>query len=387
MCMCQLSTSATIEFVKVALVHDYLREYGGAERVLEALHETFPQAPVYVAYFNPKSLGSQAKRFSGWDIRTSWYQSFPFADKFVSPMRIFAPMMFESFDFSEYDVVISSSAIYFAKAVITKPKTLHIGYIHTPPKYLYGYATSFNYKRHWWTMIGAEFLNHFLRIYDYETSQRPDVLVANSKNVAERIKKFYRREAEIIFPPVNLSEFKGAKKKIGEYFVSLNRLWKGKGTDITIKACSQLNFPLKVAGEGPELSNLKKIAGKNVQFLGSVTDQERVKLLSEARALIVAVEDEDFGINAVEAFAAGTPVIAIKTGGYLETVIAGKTGEFFPSAGSGQVQETVENLVKVLETFDPKKYKPEDCIKQASKFSKERFQTEILELVEENLKD
>ncbi len=366
--------------MKVALVHDYLREYGGAERVLGDLHEIFPEAPVYTAYFNPEAMGKHGEKFKDWDIRTSWMQSVPFANKLISPFRIFAPLMFESFDFSEYDLVISSSsAVYFAKSVITKPETLHISYIHTPPRFLYGYTTSFNYKKHFITRIGGEIINHFLRIYDFEVSQRPDVLIGNSKNVQARIKKFYRRDSVVIYPPINLKEFKGAQGVKGEYFLALNRLVRGKGTEITVEACTKLGVPLKVAGSGPELERLKTLVGKSVEFLGNVSDQERVKLLAGAKALIVASEDEDFGITPVEAQAAGTPVIALRAGGYQETVVEGKTGEFFS-------EPIPESLMEVIEKFDTKKYKMEDLKKNAEKFSKERFKKEILELIEKNQK-
>ena len=375
--------------MKVALVHDYLREYGGAEKVVEVLHEMFPDAPVYTAYYNPQKLGIHAQRFKDWDIRTSWMQKVPFANSLLSPFRIFAPMMFESFDLSEYDVVISSSAIYFAKAVITKPQTRHIAYIHTPPKYLYGYTTSFNYKKRWRVRIGAETLNHFLRLLDFETSQRPDILVANSQAVAARINKFYRREAAVIYPPVDVDGFKSTKPKStgdNSYFLCLNRLWKGKGTDIVVKACTDLGLSLKVAGTGPERENLKQSAGSTIEFLGAVTDEEKCALYAGAKALIVATEDEDFGITVVEAMAAGTPVIALRRGGYLETVVEGTTGEFFdPSAPSNVADansvDVIKNLEEVLKRFDPKKYKAADCKKQAEKFSKERFKKEVIQLL------
>ena len=381
--------------MKVALTHDYLREYGGAERVLETLHEIFPEAPVYTAYFNPEAMGANGERFKSWDIRTSWMQRVPFANKLLSPFRIFAPMMFESFDLSEYDLVISSSsAVYFAKSVITKPETLHISYIHTPPRFLYGYTTSFNYKKHWWTRLGGELINHFLRIYDFEVSQRPDILVGNSKNVVKRINKFYRRDALVIYPPVSVSEFKGkreGKKGKGEYFLAMNRLVRGKGTEVIVSACTKLNLPLKVVGSGPELESLKKIAGSTVEFIGWVSDQDRIKLYESATALIVAAEDEDFGITPVEAQAGGIPVIAARAGGFLETVVEGKTGEFYTPGFLGDYQTyvdpvSVDNLVAVLEKWDPEKYKAEDCQKNAEKFSVERFKKEILDLVESEIK-
>lgn len=385
--------------MKIALVHDYLREYGGAERVLEVLHEIFPNAPVYTAYVNLELMGENGKRFKDWDIRPSWFQKFPFANQLLSPFRIFGPMMFESFDLFEYNLVISSSsATHLAKAVITKPETLHISYIHTPPRFLYGYTTSFNYKKHWWTKIGGEIINHFMRIYDFEVSQRPDILVANSKNVAERIRKFYRRESVVIYPPIDVDKFevKSKKSKVKsqkDYYLSVGRLVRGKGIDVIVEACTKLNVPLKVVGTGPELESLKfkvqSAKSKNIEFLGQVPDVDLPKLYAGAKATIVASEDEDFGIVPVESMAAGTPVIAPKAGGFLETVIdpstssgrGSKTGILY--GGPGMV--TVDALVEALREFKEEDFKAEELRKHAQKFSKERFKKEILELIEKNL--
>ncbi|HCE31330.1 hypothetical protein A2778_01605 [Candidatus Daviesbacteria bacterium RIFCSPHIGHO2_01_FULL_40_24] len=375
--------------LKVALVHDYLREYGGAERVLEVLHEIFPQAPLFTAYYNPEKLGENGKRFAGWDIRTSWFQKFPFANRLLSPFRIFGPMMFESFDLSEYDLVISSSsATHLAKAVITKPETLHLSYIHTPPRFLYGYVTSFNYKKHWWTRISGEIINHFMRIYDFEVSQRPDILIANSKNIAARIKKFYRRDSVVIYPPVDLELFAVGHSPLAakSYFLVLSRLVRGKGVEVVVEACGKLGLPLKVAGTGPQLDELKanseKLKAKSTEFLGWVSDEERIQLLQNAKALIVAAEDEDFGITSIEAQAVGTPVIAPASGGFLETVIDGKTGVLYGGPGVATADDLMEALQKFSAQGGPSSgWDPEDCIKNAEKFSKERFKKEILELV------
>lgn len=369
----------------MALVHDYLREYGGAERVLQALHEIWPEAPVFTAYYDPKALGIHAKNFKDWNIKTSVLQHLPFANELISPLRIFAPKIFESFDLSNYDLVISSCNLYFSKAVITKSGTRNLSYIHTPPRYLYGYTTSFNYKKHWWTRVMAEVMNHFLRVTDFETSQRPDVLIANSENVAKRIKKFYRRDSEIIYPPVDVEEMLKIRKLKGKYFLTLNRLSRGKGTEVAVEACSKLNLPLKVASNGGELKNLKKIAGKSVEFLGEVTEEEKAKLFSEAIALIACSEDEDFGITVVEAQAAGVPVIAARAGGHLETVIEGKTGEFYVPGFLGDFKTyvdpiSVDNLINVLENFKPSKYKEEDLRENAQKFSKENFKLSLQRL-------
>ena len=369
-------------------MHDYLREYGGAERVLEALHEIWPDAPVYTAYYNPASLGIHKSKFKDWNIKTSWIQSLPFANKLLSPFRIFAPGVFEGFDFSEFDLVISSCNTYFSKAVKIKKGAKSISYIHTPPRYLYGYTTSFNYKKHWWTRIIAEMMNHYLRVVDFETSQRPDMLIANSENVKARVKKFYRRDSEVIYPPVDVSELLKIKKQKGKYFLTLNRLSRGKGTEIAVAACTKLSLPLKVASNGGERSNLKKIAGKSVEFIGEVSEEEKGKLFSEAIALIACSEDEDFGITVVEAQAAGVPVIVAKAGGHLETVIPGKTGEFYMPGFLGDYQTyvdpiSVDNLVDALEKFNPSKYKESELRKNAEKFSMENFKKKILEISKE----
>jgi len=231
--------------LKVALVHDYLREYGGAERVVEDLHEIFPEAPLFTSYYNPSGLGGNAGRFKSWDIRTSWMQHVPFANRLISPFRIFAPLMFQSFNFTGYDMVISSDAIYFPKSINVPKNTLHICYIHTPPRYLYGYATSYNYKKHWWTRVGGEIMNHFLRIWDFQFAQKPDILVANSKNIQARIKKFYRRDSTVIYPGTDVEKCKvqsatlrlhsGQESKVRNYYLCLGRLVRSKGVEVAIE--------------------------------------------------------------------------------------------------------------------------------------------------------
>src|SRR4030042_4879449 len=204
--------------MKVALVHDFLIEYGGAERVLEALHEIWPKAPVYTAFYNPDSLGKNAKRFKNWRIITSWGTKLPFWKKLVSPYRIFAKSFFEKFDLSGFDLVISSSNMYMAKAVRV-PDGVHICYCHTPPRFLYGYPTALNWRKNPILRPVGEVINHFMRVWDFEAAQPPkgqgvgesesqsykgrvDYFIANSKEVQARIKKFYRRDSVVIYPPV-----------------------------------------------------------------------------------------------------------------------------------------------------------------------------------------
>jgi glycosyltransferase involved in cell wall biosynthesis len=378
-----------IYFMHVALVHDYLVEYGGAERVLEALYEIWPEAPLYTAYYNPKGLGPHAKKFKKWDIRESWAKYLPFMPQMLSPYRILAPLFFESFDFSKFNVVISSTDSYFAKSILTTPKALHICYCHTPPRALYGYPVGLQWKKFLPLRVLSEISTHFLRILDYVAAQRVDYFVANSKNTAARIKKFYRREARVVYPPVDIKggdeSLKQNKLGTGQaritnhesrgFFLFVSRLTQEKRADLAVKACSELGLPLKVVGGGPQEGRLRKIAGPTVEFLGYVSDRRLWQIYADCKAFIYPAEEQDFGIVPVEAMAAGKPVIALAQGGVLESVVPGKTGEFFKDP-------TVESLIRILKRFDISNYQSEDCIRQAKKFSKERFKVEIKKFVE-----
>lgn len=373
--------------MKIALVHDFLKEYGGGERVLEVLHEMFPEAPVFTAYYDEKAFKNRHLGLTAWNIKTSWMQNWSLGGRLISPFRIFAPSTFENFDLAEFDLIISSSSTYFANAVITAPGALHINYVHSPPRYLYGYATSYNYKKHWWTRISGEIANHFLRLWDFEISQRPDILVANSENIKKRIAKFYRREAVIIYPPIDVTAFSHQSSAIRQsdkkYYLSVGRLVRGKGIEDIVKAFTNLKLPLKVVGSGPLEKELKEISRENIEFLGHVKDEDLAGIYTGAKATIVASVDEDFGIVPIESQACGTPVLACESGGYLETVIPGKTGEFF---GGDRQQVTADSIINAVRDFDSKKYDPKDCQKQAEKFGKDRFKKEILELVKKNLR-
>ncbi|MCR4325104.1 MAG: glycosyltransferase [Candidatus Curtissbacteria bacterium] len=377
--------------MKVALVHDYLGEFGGAERVLLALSEIWPNAPIYTAFYRKDSPAYA--RFKGRKIITSWAQKVPFFNtKLHSPLRFLAPKIWNSFDFSNFDVVITSSSWYVTKGVKKGPGTIEICYCHTPPRYLYGYPTSVEWQKYFLVRMYALFINHYMRIYDFEAAQRVDYFIANSQNVARRIKKFYRRDADVIYPPVDLPKAKSVDSKRstvdGGYFLVVSRIVGGKGLKLAVEAANKLNVPLKVigkpAGYASEESNMKKIAGKNVDFLGYVSDRELAKLYAGARAFLALATDEDFGITPVEAMLCGTPVIAYRGGGYLETVIDGKTGVFFE-------QNSVESLTGALNSFmklEKKGTFDSVAIKRhAKKFGKERFKEEILEFVESKVKN
>lgn len=364
--------------MKVALVHDFLNQYGGAERVLEAIHEIFPYAPVYTSLYDPRKL---PLRMKNWDVRPFKLPKIPVVRYYTA----FYHLLFEKIDLSEYDLVISSSA-GFAKGVLTGSKTPHIAYIHTPPRFLYHYETEIKRRDIWIYRPVLAPLDNYFRIWDYTAAQRPDFMIANSKETAGRIRKFYGREATVIYPPVSLEpvassqeqETNDSRPMTNDYFLVVSRLAAYKRIDLAIEAANRLKIPLKIVGVGREEKRLKRMAGSTVEFLGFISDEELSKLYSNCQASIFPT-NEDFGITPIEAMSFGRPVIALAKGGALETVVAGKTGEFF-------AEETVDSLVEVWKSFDPSKYKAKDCIAQAKKFSKDRFKKEFSSFVESKLR-
>lgn len=365
--------------MKIALVHDYIKEYGGAEKVLKALHEIYPKAPIFTSVYLPKYLGPHRERFAKMDIRPSWLQKIPFKAKLISPFRLIAPKVFAAMDFSKYDVVIVSATGAYQPNIIKKGKAIQVCYCHTPPRYLYGYATARNWKRNPIFRVLGEFVNHFLRMVDFNSSRNVDYFIANSKEVASRIEKFYRRDSAVIYPPVDIENDTDMKKITvkRDYYLAGGRLARPKRVDIAVKACTKLKLPLIVfgktfAGYGKELT---KMAGPVVEFVGEATDEAKKLLMAEAKAFIFPSDSEDFGITPVEAMSVGTPVIAYRSGGVVESVVEGKTGVFFD-------QPTPESLIGAVKKFDKMNIRPEDCINQAKKFSKERFVKELTSFIQ-----
>lgn len=374
--------------MKIALVHDYIKEYGGAERVLEAMHDIWPQAPVYTTVYLPEFLGPHKKRFLDWNIIPSGLQNLPFVHKLISPIRLFTPWVFKQWDFSAFDaVIVSATGAYFPNLINHRPQTVHICYCHTPPRYLYGYPTARDWTKNIAMRVTASVANHFLRQTDFRSYQRPDVIIANSHEVQRRIEKFYRREATVIYPPVEIADHLDSKqyavssKQKKRYFITGGRLARAKHIDLIIKACNELQAPLKIFGRGfaDYDRELHTIAGPTIEFVGEVNDQDLTGLYSGAKALLFASEFEDFGIMPVEAQACGTPVIAYKSGGVLETVIDGKTGLFFDRLDT-------ESLITAIKKFDTLKIRADDCQKNAERFGKKRFQAELATFIKNNLK-
>jgi len=362
--------------MRIALVHDYINEFGGAERVLLALSEIWPEAPIYTAFYQRNSPAWE--RFKSKKIITSWVQKFPFFSRYLhSPLRFLAPLIWNSFDFTDYDLIMGSSGWYVTKGFEKKkPGAIEICYCHTPPRWLYGYKTSIEFQKYWPVRVYAAIIGHFMRMYDYKAAQRVDYFIANSKNVARRIKKFYGREPKVIYPPVELPKVPKVKKE--DYFLAVSRIVGGKGLNLAVEAAVKLGIKLKIAGKPAgyytEYKKLQGLSKGNIEFLGYVSDKELVKLYQGARVFLALAEDEDFGITPVEAMLCGTPVIAFRGGGYIESIIEGKTGVFFDKA-------TAASLIDAIKRFTAMKIYSQDCVAQARRFSEERFEKEMLQFV------
>lgn len=358
--------------MRVALVHDYLREYGGAERVLEALHAMFPEAPVFVALYDPKRLGKHAQRFAKWDIRQTKLAKYPLAQRLVSPYRIFAAHAFESLDLSEFDLIISSTNMYMAKAVRFGSKTKHISYVHTPPRSLYGYSTMTDWRKSPVTRVIGEVINTWMRYVDFQTAQRPSALVANSRTTQDRIAKFYRRDSTVVYPPIHLvdQELEVLPRSERKYALFVGRLAQSKHPELILHACQTLGVPLKIVGSGALLERLKKLAGPETEILGGVSDKLLAELYQRATCVLYPAEDEDFGIVPIEAMAAGTPVVAHASGEPQFTVTPDETGILVPSFKTGDWTEAVRQAHQT-------KWDYRAIQRQSQKFSFDHFERAI----------
>lgn len=386
--------------MKVALVYDRVNKWGGAERVLLALHKIFPDAPLYTSVYDKK----KAPWANVFKIKTSFLQNFPFASGNHEYYALLMPLSFESFTFDEYDLVISVTS-EAAKGIITKPQTKHICYCLTPTRYLWsGYDEYF--KNPILRFISRPVVS-YLRFWDKIATQRPDSLIAISREVQKRIKKYYGRESKIIYPPLilnaevahksfrvhNAGKVSLSKQNAdganahsenfassprsdsqssivnGKYFLIVSRLVPYKKIDLAVKVFNKLGLPLKIVGTGVEKNKLKRAAKANIEFLDYLTDKELVEYYKECQALIFP-QEEDFGLTILEAQSFGRPVIALKKGGALDTVTDGKTGIFF------EVQSK-KSLKGAILKFQKMNFDPEDSIKNAEKFSFEEFKTKL----------
>ena len=366
--------------MKVAIVHDYIKEYGGAERVLEEFIRLYPEADVYTSLYAPEYLGPHKKRFENYNIKTTWLNSIPGRHKLVSPLRLLSPFAFKNLDLSKYDVIIVSQTGAYFPNLVKKGKAKVICYTHTPPRYLYGYKTARNLPNNSIVKVLAAVGFNALRIVDFNASKNVDVFIANSEEVKQRIEKFYRRSSQVIYPPVaipNVIATPNSKLQTTNYYVTGGRLAAAKGVDVIIKAFNNNGKNLKIFGKGFAglEEQLRKIAKKNIEFVGEVSDEQKFELMAGAKAFVFASFDEDFGITPVEAMGVGTPVIAFRSGGVKETVVEDKTGVFYP-------ENTPESLNSAVLKFERLKLNPNDCVERAEKFSEKEFDKKIREVIE-----
>ena len=359
---------------KIAFVHDYLINYGGAEKVLEALLELYPIGPVYTSMYDPAKISDTITGRKIICPQTALFKKFP---KYLTFLM---PMVFEDFDLREYDIVVSDSSAW-SKGVLTKPEQLHISYIHTPPRFLYKYSVESAKRSAWYFKPFVTLLDSLLRVWDQGAAQRPNYLIANSEEVRSRIKKFYGRDAQVIYPPVDVVvEASSALKNKKPYFLVLGRLAAYKNFDLVVETFRNISTELWIIGTGREEKRLKEMAGPNVKFLGKVSDTEKHSVIENCFGVINAVEDEDFGIVPVEAMAHGKPVLAHKSGGHLETVIEGVNGMFFEG---GDVRELELKIKEYEQYIVDNKYYPKIIKVSEIKFSKQRFQNEMKAFIEE----
>jgi len=335
--------------------------------MLQVLCSLYPEAPIYTLLYDRNLTGGV---FDDKVIYTSFLQKIPFAKKHHRVFPLLMPLAMEQFDFSGYDTVISISAS-FAKGILTKPGTRHICYCLTPPRFLWDDSQKF-VEEFGYSSIVKKFLPPFityLRMWDQEASRRVDDFWAISDFIRERIEKYYRKPSAIIYPPVNVAKFNLSEKK-GDYFFMAGRLVSYKRFDLAVRAFNKLNLPLKIVGTGPELTKLKKIAKKNIEFLGLVSDRQLADLYASSKALIFP-QEEDLGIVPLEAMASGRSVIAYRAGGALETIIDGQTGIFFD-------EQSEKSIIDAIARFSKMKFNPKLCRKRAEEFDVEVFKKKIL---------
>lgn len=359
---------------KVAIIHDWLVNYGGAERVVEAFLEIFPDADIYTLVYDEKKMGAI---FPKEKVKTTFIQKIPKATKIYTKLLPFMPYAFEELDLSAYDLVISSSSSC-AKGVVTGPNTKHIAYIHSPMRYAWDLYHDYKKRSGKITGIFMGLFMKSLRNWDYASSQRVDKLIANSNYVSKRINKFWNRECEVIYPPVDLERLEPNWKEPEDFYVVFSRFVPYKRIDLAIKACKKLNKKLVVIGDGEQKEYLKSIAGEQTIFTGRISDEEVKEYLQKCKAMLFCAE-EDFGIVPLEAQACGRPVIAYGKGGALETVVDRETGIFF-------YEQEVESIVEAIERFETIHLNTEEIYEHALKFSKEGFKREIIKSIKEKKK-
>ncbi len=353
---------------KIAIVHDWLTNMGGAEQVVINFHELYPEAPIYTTFYSPNNLDDKLK---GLDVRTSFLQR----KKEVINHKKYFPLMpfaFSRMNVKDYDVIISSSSSC-AKGIRKRKNAIHICYIHTPMRYAYEFKDEYLRGMNPIKKILVNILLFFMRKWDRHNSKKVDYFIANSSEIQKRVKNTYNRDAVVINPPVRVNEFTVGNKD-GDYYLVVSRLVGYKRFDLAVQACTELNKKLIVIGDGPEKENIEKIAGPTVQFLGRQPDEIVKKYMRECKALLFPGL-EDFGIVPVEVQACGRPVICYGEGGVLDTVIDGETGVYFK-------EQTVESLKNAIKKFEKMKFDKKKLREHSLQFSEENFKKNISNYVE-----
>lgn len=343
--------------MKVALVHDRLQEYGDAERLLTTLHHIYPQAPVYTAFVDMGQFGQAPNPFANWDIRPTFARYLPAIARFPPVYRALLPYFWESLDLSAYDLVISVSGEDASQAVLTRSHTLHISYCLTPPRSLWESIPPMPQPS--WT----QWAKTQSRQYDFYAAQRVDRFITNAESARRRIRKFYRREAEIIHPPVQV---KGDGTAGRDYYLYVGDLHPIQQVDLAIRACQRLDRPLWIVGTGRDQERLQHLAGNTVHFLGNVPSDELADIYAGAIALIYPTAYEDFAMSPVAAMGHGIPVIACERSGMREIVLNFRTGLLFP-------QPTVESLCDAMLQFENLRFTATACIERAEEFAESTF--------------
>jgi len=361
--------------MKLAITHDWLTVPGGAEKVVKRWYDLYPEAPIHTTVFDRQKIGHI---FSEERVRPSFMQKVPFAKKHYSKMLNLMPRAFEEFDLTEYDVVLSSSSSC-SKGVITGPDTVHIAYIHTPMRYAWDLYHQYYASASFPARVMMRRTMPGIRQWDVINSQRVDHFIANSRFIARRIRKYYRREADVIHPPVDTDFYTPGDAEPEDYYLLLSRFVPYKKIDLAIEACNKLKRRLVIIGGGPEESALKAAAGPTIEFKGVLGDEEVRKYYRNCRAFLFPGL-EDFGITPVEAQACGRPVLAYGKGGALDTVIPGTTGILFP-------EQTADSLARAIEELENQSWNSDEIRKHAENFSNQRFDTQISDYIDSKWKE
>jgi len=364
--------------MKVAIVYDRLNKIGGAERVLQVLHEIWPEAPFFTTVYNEK----KALWAQGFQVNSSFMQKLPFAKSKHEFYPWLTPFIFESFDFSNFDFVFSVTSAE-AKGIITNTQTTHVCYCLTPTRYLWSsnedYIKNAGFNNlNFLAKAVFGFLTPILKKWDYVASQRPDTMIAISNTVKTRIKKYYQRVSTVIYPPVDTEKFRH-KQEINlsnpeDFFLIVSRLVPYKRIDLAIRAFNKLGFPLKIIGVGSQQARLQHMAKDNIEFFGQLTDDDLIGYYQRCCAVVMP-QKEDFGLVSVEAQAAGKPVIGFAKGGVRETVIDGQTGVLFK-------KQKVEEIIKAVYKFKSMRFDRDICFSNAKKFDKKVFIKKMKAIVE-----